>query len=107
VKARKEAQGVKEQVSAETLKLQRSVQQLAAARDVSQLEHQLAQSDIEATHARIESGAAGLKDEQNAMVAEHQSYTAYLNSSFQLTGTDPASAPDWPVGRLGPGTPRR
>jgi len=84
VKARKEAQGVKEQVSSDTLKLQRSVQQLAAARDVSQLEHQLAQSDIEATHARIESGAAGLKDEQNARVTEHQSYTAYLNSSFQL-----------------------
>jgi len=83
-KSRKEAQSVKEQVSTETLKLQRSVEQLAAAREVSQLEHQLAQSDIEATHAKIESGAATLKDEQNARVAEHERYTAYLNSSFEL-----------------------
>jgi len=83
-KSRKEAQGVREQVSTETLKLQRSVQQLAAAREVAQLEHQLAQADIEATHAKIESGAASLKDEENARVAEHQRYTAYLNSSFEL-----------------------
>ncbi len=83
-KSRKEAQNVKEQVSTETLKLQRSVEQLAAAREVAQLEHQLAQSDIEATHAKIESGAATLKDEENARVAEHERYTAYLNSSFEL-----------------------
>jgi outer membrane protein TolC len=84
VKSRKEAQTVKEQVSTETLKLQRSVEQLAAARDVAQLEHQLAQSDIESAHAKIESGAATLKDEENARVAEHERYTAYLNSSFEL-----------------------
>ena len=83
-KSRKEAQGVKEQVSTETLKLQRSVQQLAAAREVAQLEHQLAQADIEATHAKIESGAASIKDEENARVIEHERYTAYLNSSFEL-----------------------
>ncbi len=83
-KSRKEAQTVKEQVGTETLKLQRSVQQLAAAREVAQLEHQLAQSDIESTHAKIESGAASIKDEENARVAEHQRYTAYLNSSFEL-----------------------
>jgi len=83
-KSRKEAQGVKEQVSTDTLKLQRSVEQLAAAREVAQLEHQLAQSDIDSTHAKIESGAATLKDEENARVAEHERYTAYLNSSFEL-----------------------
>ena len=84
VKSRKEAQSVKEQVSTETLKLQRSVEQLAAAREVAQLEHQLAQSDIESMHAKIESGAASLKDEENARVAEHERYTAFLNSSFEL-----------------------
>jgi outer membrane protein len=83
-KSRKEAQSVKEQVSTETLKLQRSVEQLAAAREVAQLEHQLAQSDIESTHAKIESGGASMKDEENARVVEHQRYTAYLSSSFEL-----------------------
>jgi outer membrane protein TolC len=87
VKARNEARTVKEQVSAETLKLQRSVQQLAAARDVAQLEHQLAESDIETAHGRIESGGASLKDEQNARVAEHERFTAYLSSSFDLDKT--------------------
>ncbi|MGB9123622.1 MAG: TolC family protein [Candidatus Angelobacter sp.] len=84
VKSRKEAQTVKEQVSTETLRLQRSVEQLSAAREVAQLEHQLAQSDIESAHAKIESGAASIKDEENARVAEHERYTAYLNSSFEL-----------------------
>src|SRR5215831_12824295 len=55
-----------------------------AAAEVAQLEHQLAQSDIESTHAKIESGAASIKDEENARVAEHERYTAYLNSSFEL-----------------------
>jgi outer membrane protein TolC len=84
VKSRKEAQSVKEQVSADTLKLQRSVEQLAAAQEVAQLEHQLAQADIDATHAKIESGAASMKDEENARVVEHERYTAYLNSNFEL-----------------------
>ncbi len=83
-KAREEAINVKQQVSTETLKLQRSVEQLAAAREVADLEHQLAQADIEATQAKIESGGASLKDAQNAIVAEHQRYTAYLNSTFEL-----------------------
>jgi outer membrane protein TolC len=83
-KAREEARSVKEQVSAETLRVQRSVEQLAAARDVAMLEHQLAEADIEATQAKIESGTASLKDEQNARVAEHQRYAAYLSSTFDL-----------------------
>jgi len=84
IKARSEARRVKEQVSEDTLKLQRSVAQLIAARDVAQLEHQLAESDIETTRARIESGTASLKDEQNARVTEHERYTAFLSSSFDL-----------------------
>jgi outer membrane protein TolC len=84
IKAREEARNVKQQVSADTLKLQRAVEQLSAARDVADLEHQLAQADIEGTQARIESGQATLKDEQNARVAEHERYTSFLSSSFDL-----------------------
>jgi outer membrane protein TolC len=83
-KAREEARNVKQQVSGDTLKLQRSVEQLTAARDVAQLEHELAQADIEATEAKIQSGEATLKDQQNARVTEHERYTAYLNSTFEL-----------------------
>jgi outer membrane protein TolC len=84
LKARQEARTVKEQVSADTRRLQRNVEQLLAARDVAQLEHELAESDIETARGRIEAGSASLKDEQNARVAEHERYTAYLSSSFDL-----------------------
>ncbi|HLW55447.1 MAG TPA: TolC family protein [Candidatus Angelobacter sp.] len=83
-KARAEAKAVKEQASTDTLRLQRSVEELTAAREVAQLEHQLALSDIDTTHAKIESGGATLKDEENARVAEHERYTAYLSSAFDL-----------------------
>ncbi|HEV2989336.1 MAG TPA: TolC family protein [Candidatus Angelobacter sp.] len=86
-KAQKEAQIAKDQVSSETLKLQRSVQELSAARDVSRLEHQVAETDVTATHEKIQSGAATLKDEQSARVTEHDRYVAYIDSVFQLDKT--------------------
>ena len=84
LKAQKEAQNVKDQVSNQTLQLQRSVEKLAAAQDVSKLEHQLSESDTQTTHEKIQSGEATLKDEQNARITEHQRYTAYLSSTFDL-----------------------
>lgn len=84
LKARKQTENLKDQVSTETLRLQRSIQQLVAARDVYKLEHQLAESDTETTHEKIQAGGATLKDEQNAKITEHERYVAYLNSSFDL-----------------------
>lgn len=84
VKAHEEALNVKQQVGADTLKLQRAVEELAAARDVAELEHELSQADIEAAQAKIQSGQATLKDEVNARIAEHERYTAFLSSSFDL-----------------------
>lgn len=87
LRARKQAQNLKDQVSTETLRLQRSIQQMAAARDVYKLEHQLAESDTESTHEKIQAGGATLKDEQNARITEHERYVTYLNSSFDLDKT--------------------
>ena len=84
VKAQKEAQNARDQVSSETLKLQRSVYELSAARDVSRLEHQLAETDVNSVHEKIQTGTATLKDEQNARITEHDRYTAYMDSTFQL-----------------------
>ncbi|HEX5435285.1 MAG TPA: TolC family protein [Candidatus Angelobacter sp.] len=84
VKAREDALNVKQQVSADTLKLQREVEELAAARDVAELEHELSQADIEAAQAKIQSGQATLKDEVNARITEHERYTDFLSSSFDL-----------------------
>jgi len=84
LKARKEAEGVKEQVSSETLRLQRSVQRLAAGRDVAKLEYQLGRSDVDAVRAKVEAGTASLRDEQAARVAENERYAAFLGASFEL-----------------------
>lgn len=84
LKARKEAEGVKEQVSSETLRLQRSVQRLAAGRDVAKLEYQLARSEVDAVRAKVEAGTASLRDEQAARVTENERYAAFLGASFEL-----------------------
>lgn len=84
LKARKDAQNIKDQVSADTLRLQRSIEQLTAARDVYKLEHQLAEADAETAHEKIQAGEATLKDEQSLRITEHERYAAYLNSSFDL-----------------------
>lgn len=84
LKARKQAEGVKEQVSSDTLRLQRSVRRLAAARDVAKLEYQLARSDVDAARAKVEAGTASLRDEQAARVAESERYAAFLGASFEL-----------------------
>ncbi len=84
IKARRQADGVREQVATETLKLQRLVGQLMVARDIAKLEHQLAMADVDAVQARIESGAATLRDQESARAAEHDKYAAYLSSSVDL-----------------------
>ncbi len=83
-RAQKEAEQVKFDVAANTLKLQRAVQQLTAARDVAKLEYQLAASDTQAVMARVEAGAATIRDQENARLAENQKYSALLDMTFEL-----------------------
>jgi outer membrane protein TolC len=84
LKAKKEAEEVKNQVATETLKLQRSIAQLAAAREVAKLEYQLASSEVHAVQAKIDAGTATLRDHENARLSEDQHYIAYMDSSLQL-----------------------
>ncbi len=49
LRAHRQVEDAKSQVSEETLKLQRSVEQLAAAQDVADLQYQIAQSKLSAT----------------------------------------------------------
>jgi outer membrane protein TolC len=84
LKAKKEAEDVKNQVATEAMKLQQSVRQLAAAREVAHLEYQLAGNDVQTVQARMETGAATVRDQENARLAENQKYAAYLDTSFEL-----------------------
>ena len=83
-RARKDAEGAKEQVSTETLKLQRTVAQLSAARDVAKLEYQLSQNSTQATQAKVDSGQATLRDQQQAQLDENDRYSTLLDATYEL-----------------------
>lgn len=98
IKARKQVEAVKNQVSEETLKLQRAVRQLAAAQQVAELEYQLAQSEAEATLIRAETGVTApanpnepsapastvtARDVANARIQASDKYSQYLDTTFE------------------------
>lgn len=83
VKARKEANVARDQISADTLKLQRSVAQLAAAREVARLEYQISRADTETVQAQVDSGQATLRDLENARLAENDKYAALLDAAYE------------------------
>jgi outer membrane protein len=94
VKARKQADMAKNQVSSDTLKLQRSVRQLAAAQEVAHLEYQLAEADAQSTQIRADAGAAPpagqpgqtvtARDVSNARIQSAEKYSQYLDTRFEL-----------------------
>lgn len=84
LKARKQAEEVKQQVATESLRLQQAVRQLAAAKEVARLEYQIASADAQAVQARVEAGAATIRDQENARLLEQQRYAAYMDASFEL-----------------------
>lgn len=84
IKAKRTAEGVRNDVQAATLKIQRSLRQLAAARDVAKLEYDVAQGNIDAIHAKIESGEGTARDEEQARLDANAKYAAYLDSSYEL-----------------------
>lgn len=84
LRARKDVDAAKEQVSTDTLKLQRTVAQLNAARDVAKLEYQLAQNNTETTQAKVEAGQGTLRDQQQAQLDENDKYSALLDSTYEL-----------------------
>lgn len=84
VKAARQAEATKNQVSEETLKLQRAVRQMEAAQEVAQLEYELATTNLDAVQTRIDAGTATLKDlgESRAQASEH--YIALQDTTFEL-----------------------
>jgi outer membrane protein len=84
LRARKEAEGAKNQVSEETLKLQRSVEQLAAAQQVAELESQVAQSNLEAVQVRVDAGTATLHDAEDARNQADERFNALHDANFEL-----------------------
>jgi outer membrane protein TolC len=85
LRARKNAEAAKNQVSEATLKLQRSVEQLAAAQQVADLEYQVAQSNAEAVRVRADAGTATLHDAEDARVQATERFNQLQDTDFELT----------------------
>jgi outer membrane protein TolC len=84
LKARKTAENARNQAETEALKQQRALRQLAAARNVAKLEWEVSQAGIDATHAKIETGQASVRDEENARLDANDRYAAYLDTNLDL-----------------------
>jgi outer membrane protein TolC len=83
LRAKSEAEATRNQVSSQALKLQRALPQLAAARDVSKLEWDLAQGNLDAVTARMQTGGTTLRDQENARIDVNDKYATYLDTSFE------------------------
>jgi len=84
VKATKQAEAARNQVSEETLRLQRSVAQLQAARDVAQLEYEIAEKDLSAVRTRMDAGTATIHDLDDARVKASEHFITLQDVTFEL-----------------------
>jgi outer membrane protein len=84
LRAKKDAQAARNQVSEATLKLQRAVEQLSAAQEVADLEYQVAQSNLQAVQVRADAGTATLHDVEDARGQANQRYDALQDANFEL-----------------------
>lgn len=96
LRARRQAEVTKNQVSTETVRLARSVQQLAAADEVARLDYELSQAESGALETRIQAAAPGApagqqgapapgpRDVQAARIQTNEKYSVYLDTTFEL-----------------------
>jgi outer membrane protein TolC len=85
IKARKEAEGVRAQISENTIKLHRSLRQLSAASDVARLEYEVAQAGVDTVQVRVQNGEANSRDAEQARVDASDRLVSFLESSVELT----------------------
>ena len=95
LKARRQADITRQQVSTETIRLARSVQQLAAADEVARLDYELAEAESSALETRVQAAAPGApagqgppapgpRDVQAARIQTNEKYSTYLDTTFEL-----------------------
>lgn len=84
LKATKQADAARNQVSEETLRLERTVAQMQAARDVAELEYEIAQKNLAAIPARMDSGTATLHDLDDARTRASERFIALQDVTFEL-----------------------
>jgi outer membrane protein TolC len=84
LKATKQAEAARNQVSEETLRLQRAVAQMQAARDVAQLEYEIAEKKLAAVQTRMDAGTANLHDLDDARSQVSERFIALQDVTLEL-----------------------
>jgi len=84
VKATRQAEAAKNQVSEETLKLQRAVRQMEAAQEVAQLEYEVAKANLDALQTRLDAGNATIKNLGESRAQASERYIALQDTTFEL-----------------------
>ena len=84
VKASKQAEAARNQVSEETLRLERAVAQMQAARDVAQLEYEIAGKNVQAVQTRMDAGTANIHDLDDARSQASERFIALQDVTFEL-----------------------
>jgi outer membrane protein TolC len=84
LKASKQAEAARNQVSEETLRLQRSVTQMQAAREVAELEYEISQKNLDAVQTRIDAGSANLHDLDDARSQASERFITLQDVTFEL-----------------------
>jgi outer membrane protein TolC len=84
LKASKQADAVRNQVSEETLRLERSVAQMQAARDLAEVDYEIAEKNFAATQTKADSGTATLHDLDDARTQVNERFIALQDVTFEL-----------------------
>ena len=84
LKASKQAEAARNQVSEEALRLQRAVAQMQAARDVAQLEYEISEKTVDAVRTRMDAGTANLHDLDDARSQASERFIALQDVTFEL-----------------------
>lgn len=84
LRAKKEVESTKHQVSQQVLKLQHSVEELQAAQAVSELEYEISKSNLDAVAIRMNSGTATIHDDADARTDMYEKYNSLQDADFEL-----------------------
>ncbi len=84
LRAKHDAESLRNQTSEEVVRLRRSVAQLGAAQEVANLEYQIAESGLQASQIRMDSGTATIHEAEDARVHLTETFNSLQDANFDL-----------------------
>jgi outer membrane protein TolC len=84
LRARKEVEQARNKAALDGIKARHNVEELSAARDVAQLRYDLANGELDATHARMEAEVGTQRELQNAAIGAAERSLDRMNADFEL-----------------------